>query len=818
MSDLITISSSVIPRSARVVGFRGTEAISRPYEIEIFLAVPQELGEEFDLADAIGAKAKLIIDRQKLGVATHTFAGIFASVEVMHAFEGRLLLRALLVPRLWQLGLSRHSRVFTKMKVPDIISTVLEENGVTDFELRLGAFEPEEHVCQYRESDLDFISRWMEREGIFYFFEHTDDGEKLILCDKRLYDDDEGNGPVRYYPQLGHDHSSGPAFRSFRCRHSTLPANVRLKDYDYAKPNLPVSGASKVAQNGAGEVSLYGERFFTPAAGEKLAKVRAEEMLARQVVFHATGNRLHIRPGYTFELEEHPFPSFNAKYLTIEAIHSSNQSAGLSHFRELTGIDHEDVYQVELHAIPASTQFRAESKTIWPRIYGFENGVVDGPADSDYAQIDDQGRYLCKFKFDESKLKNGKATTYVRMMQPHGGDIEGFHFPLRKGTEVVFSFMGGDCDRPVITGVVPNALNPSPVTAANYTKNVIQTGGRNRLEIEDKAGSEWIKLSTPYADTYLRMGSPSSGHEMILNTEKNTLFEYGNNWDVNVGKKGGGNWVTEVKDGFATLHIPDGNWRIGVLDGIGINAQNGISILINGGAAVPGEGGEGGFKMTIQDHGMEVTAKEEIKMQSTTQSIKLEAQEKVEIIAHADQLITTDGKTWELKKEESNEIIMADTHEIRLADAHEFTLANKHEITIGNSEGITIGNSTEMTVGNKTETIIGDTTETHNGNTTETHHGNSDETTVGITNENFFGLKNSFEIAGSLEVTVGVKLAFELALALEMAASIAIAFKGIEVNFTTASMEEKAAALGNKLLHLKVGGVNLETLGFKLVA
>ena len=48
------------------------------------------------------------------------------------------------------------------------------------------------------------------------------------------------------------------------------------------------------------------------------------------------------------------------------------------------------------------------------------------------------------------------------MMQPHGGDIEGWHFPLRKGTEVLFTFLGGDPDRPVIAGVVPNAHHAEP--------------------------------------------------------------------------------------------------------------------------------------------------------------------------------------------------------------------------------------------------------------------------------------------------------------------------------------------------------------------
>ena len=520
MSDLITFSSSALPHSVRVLGFRGQEAISRPYQFEIFLAYRDNHADDLDLSDAVGAKAKLTLDRQSDLLPPFNFCGVIASIELMHELDGHALFRAVLVPRLWQLGLSRHSRIFTKKKLPDVITSILEDNGFTtdDYELRLGAYDTEEHITQYMESDLDFISRWMEREGIFYYFEHTDDVEKLILADKKAYDKDVLPLPIPYHPQLGHDRSAGASFRAFTCKHSTLPAKVVLKDYDYLKPNLLVSGNAPVSHTGAGDVSVYGQRFFAPGQGEKLAKLRAEELLARQVVYRARGHRMHLRTGYTFELEDHPRHAFNQKYLTISAEHHGNQGAGSSDFKELLKLPHDDVYHVELDAIPASTQFRAESKTEWPRIHGYENGIVDGPADSEYAQIDDQGRYNLKFKFDESNLRNGKATTWVRMMQPHGGKVEGFHFPLRKGTEVICAFLSGDVDRPVITGVVPTAITPSPVVASNHTQNIIQTGSENYITMEDKSGVQFINIFCPISTTNLYMGHDRSigGHGLTL--------------------------------------------------------------------------------------------------------------------------------------------------------------------------------------------------------------------------------------------------------------------------------------------------------------
>ncbi len=687
LTDLITISSSVLPDTTRVVAFRGVEALSRPYEIEIFLSLEGEEGDGLDLGDAIGAKARLVIDRADDALPPFVFAGILASVELLHAVEGRSLVRAVLCPRLWLLGLSRHSRLFTKKSLTDVIESVLQDNGLTgeDYELRLGTYEPEEHICQYRESDLDFISRWMEREGIYYYFVHAEEGEKLVICDDKSYEEDVLGKAVRYYPQTGQDRSAGPSFRSFTSRHRTLPSMVKLKDYDYAKPNLTISGSAPVASNGAGEVSLYGERFFTSAAGDRLAKLRAEEMLAREVVYHARGTRSHLRAGHVLELEEHPRGAMNARYLAIEVRHHGNQAAGASSFAQMLKLEHDEVYFVEVDAIPADTQFRPEARTQWPRIYGYENGTVDGTADSEYAQIDDQGRYSVKFKFDETSLKDGKASTFVRMMQPHGGGVEGFHFPLRKGTEVVFSFLGGDPDRPVISGVVPNAHTPSPVTSGNHTKNVIQTGGRNRLELEDKSGQQRITMSTPHTNSYMRMGSHNTGHTMIIHTDGPTLMDAGGDMNVEVGYHGNPAGVkTEKVKGSVTetyedtktetvtrlvtenynnrqvttvaqgqdLSITAGGQKVGIAGGMGVAVNGGVSFNVGGGSGLAAPGNTD-FNVGVTGGNFKATTNQNIDMKATAGTQSYESTGKatlkssggdVDIFAGGNINVTTSGK------------------------------------------------------------------------------------------------------------------------------------------------------------------------------
>src|SRR5262245_58000453 len=139
--------------------------------------------------------------------------------------------------------------------------------------------------------------------------------------------------------------------------------------------------------------------------------------------------------------------------------------------------------------------------------------------------------------FDESGLPDGGASARIRMMQPHAGNPEGFHFPLRKGTEVQVVFVRGDPDQPIIAGAIPNAATPSPVTRANQTQNVVQTGGRNRVEIEDEHGSEYIDISSPPEKTFMHLGAHAGlgSHNYVVSTSGDQSMHTGGKRDIRVG-------------------------------------------------------------------------------------------------------------------------------------------------------------------------------------------------------------------------------------------------------------------------------------------
>ncbi len=457
-------ADGALPASAEVVGFLGSEALSRPYLFQIYAHVPVADAESIDLDAAMFARVTLNVHRDD-GALRAKYHGVIRAFEHLHDLSGTALYRLEVVPALWLLSLGHHSRVYTHKRVPEILEAALTGGGLpaSAFELRLrGSFRPVEHVCQYRESDLDFVSRWMEREGLYYFFDHAGDEEKLVIVNDLGEHAALGDGPIRFFPTGSGDASGREAMETFTARHAARPLRSRVTDHDPLAPSSPVRGEADAASNGRNEVVRWSHNARTSSDAARYARLRAEESLALQRVHAGSGRSVDVGAGFTFTLDEHPIESLNRAYLTVSVEHRGSQVSAARSQQERLGFTEDRAWQVRVTAIPADRQFRAEPRTRWPRVNGLEPAVVDGPIDSEYAQLDEHGRYLVKLRFDENSHTPGTASTRVRMMQPHAGEPEGMHLPLRKGTEVLVAFLGGDPDQPVIAGAVPDAEHPSP--------------------------------------------------------------------------------------------------------------------------------------------------------------------------------------------------------------------------------------------------------------------------------------------------------------------------------------------------------------------
>lgn len=511
MKEKFRFTVNSLPGDAfSVVRFDGSEGLSRLFELNITLVSKKK---EIDLADMVQSAARFAIVREEGDIP---FPGIIKYCEQLSSYADHYFYRAVLAPKLWWLTLTQHNQVFLDKSAPEIIKAVLEDGGLTsvDYELRLQrGYDKWEYVCQYGETHYDFLARWLEREGMYYFFEEGPAGGKVVITDTKISHAEMKQGKDAVYaPPSGLESSDKEeVVRSLLCRQQLSPASVKLKDYNYRTPSLDLSGSAKAAEHGRGDVYVYGDHVRTKSEADALAKVRAEQYLCRERQFHGESTTPFLKPGFTFHLSKHFRDSYNQEYLTISMDHRGSQAAYLVSALQI-GLSDEDRrmhYENSFTAIPSSVQFRSERNTPRPRFSGVINAKVDAAGSGQYAELDDAGRYKVIMPFDVSGREGGKASAWLRMAQPYAGADRGMHFPLNKGAEVLITFIDGDPDRPIIASAIPNPETQSPVTNVNATMNKISTGSGNVIHLEDKEGSERILLHSAKQESYIRIGAPN---------------------------------------------------------------------------------------------------------------------------------------------------------------------------------------------------------------------------------------------------------------------------------------------------------------------
>ena len=516
-------SSDLEEPTFHVWEFTGVEGISRLYEFNITLASEDPA---IDLKAVLNNPAKLIIRREEKPDCV--ISGIVATFEQLGTLHDYYHYRAVLAPRLWLSDQYRENQLFLDKSVPDIIEEILSQAGVTDYMLKLSKdYSKWEYICQYGETDFDFMSRWMEREGIYYFFEQGDGGEKLIITDTlgTHIDIPDEQTTIKYVPETGQiAQDTEERVSSLVCRKRRLPEKVVLKDYNYREPKLDLRVEETVDPEGRGEKYIYGEHYKSVGEGKGLAKIRAEEMLCRETMYEGQCTAPTLCSGFTFTIDEHYRPEYNQRYILTEVIHHGRQArffqtaapatpmgmpnwTGLdinpsAMLREPSQVQTEKEsgmgYRNRFTVIPAEVQFRPERLTIKPRFFGTMHAHVDAESSGEYAEIDDQGRYKVILPFDQSGRGGGKASRFIRMAQPYAGMDYGMHFPLHKEIEVLLTFIDGDMDRPIISGSVPNPDTISPVTDKNQKKSIIRTGGGNEMHFFDQGGQQEMFFHGPH--------------------------------------------------------------------------------------------------------------------------------------------------------------------------------------------------------------------------------------------------------------------------------------------------------------------------------
>lgn len=481
-----------------VLRFHGTEGLSSLYSFNISLATQLD---SLPLEDMLASRARFVIKKGDSG-RDAVFSGYIGSIAQTSRYNDWTFYEVTLHPGLWYATQTVQNNFFIDKNVREILEQCLGkmERCCPKYEFRLAQeYLKQDFSMQNNETLYDYMAWKMERNGLYYFFEEADDGERLVITDSRLtHVNVEGANPLRYSPGSGlenaHREEVIPSF-SLTC--TPLPKQVILREYDWLNPNRPVVGKSIVSENGMGDVYYYGEGFTSTEEGNRLANLRAESLRCQSRVFQGTSANPHLRPGFCFSLEGHYDTSFNREYLLTEVRHEGSQEAWLSQAIGVP-IDNADrlYYRNSFSCIASDVQFRPQCRTERKKVAGMLTAFVDSSSDSAVAEVNARGCYKVVFPQDISENAPGKSSCWVRRMQPHVGKGHGFSFPLTPGVEVLIAFVDGNPDRPVIAGAMSNPEsgfmeNPSSAQAA-----AIQTPGGSGLAFNDVGSKQGLVLGT----------------------------------------------------------------------------------------------------------------------------------------------------------------------------------------------------------------------------------------------------------------------------------------------------------------------------------
>ncbi|MCX6874540.1 MAG: type VI secretion system tip protein VgrG [Verrucomicrobia bacterium] len=472
---------------------------------EITLEFTSQTGD-LKLDDLLGTAATLAIhnaaENRKGSVAfSRYFNGYFSSISFGgYGAEGQARFHATLVPWLWFLTRTSDCRIFQGKSVPDILEEVFRDAGFSDFRKDLrGSYQPREFCVQYRETDFNFVSRLMECEGIYYYFEHANGSHKMVLCDDMVcHQPDPQHETIKFIGGAEARERKG-IITDWNFSKQVKPGKFAHNDFNFTTPTpdpnqrlLARSSAPKPQKPNPYEIYDNHGGYETLGEGNRYARLRMEEIIADRETAQARTDIIGIKCGCKFKLDAHPLSDQNREYL-ITSVHWSAAEGGYG-----SGSAGGNFFDLDFSCIPADATFRPTRATPLPKIEGPQTATVCGPSGQEI-YVDKHARVVVQFHWDRYGKADAGSSCWIRVSQPWAGSGFGGMAIPRIGQEVIVEFIEADPDRPIITGRVYNGVATPPYDLpANATRTTIKTnsskggGGFNELRFEDKKGQEQI--------------------------------------------------------------------------------------------------------------------------------------------------------------------------------------------------------------------------------------------------------------------------------------------------------------------------------------
>lgn len=687
--DSIEVVSGVLEGTLDFARLTGLEEVSTPfrYELEMVHTDPQGAA---DALKVLGSELEIRVkvDTGRAGdVKTQVFHGLIDEFAVVGFSDHEIRYSAVVRPWLWLLSKSTDNKVFQNKSVIDIVEEVFGEYPQAKFESRLsGSYEPREYCVQYGETDLDFVQRLLEDEGIFYFFEHEEGQHSLILVDEtaalKTHPDYE---TVQYQTGRGAGARHVEAIRSWERRARSLSGTYAHTDYDFEKPAADLAALSnqpKGHDGDGGELYAYPGRYIEHARGDTLAQIRVHEAQALFQTVEARADTVGLKPGAKFSLTDHPLDAEDGDY----AVLSAEYAIANGQFDQDAGTPGR-TFGLRLTLIPAGASFRPARITPKPVMKGPQTAVVVGPSGEEI-YTDQYSRVKIQFHWDRLGKKDEESSCFVRVSSVWAGSGWGFIQIPRIGQEVIVDFLEGDPDQPIITGRVYNAAQmppyelPANATQSGWKSNSSPGGGGwNELRFEDKKGEEEVYFQ-----------AEKDHNELVKNNETRTI---GNDWVEDVGHDATqtvGNDRTElVVNNKSTTVEQNREVTIGVDDTESVGNNRSLSVGVNETISVGANSDE-----TIgANHSQTVGSNQTLSVGSAR--VRTVGAAETVTIGAAQAIVV--GGARHLTIGAADNTVIAENQGLTVGDNQSTTVASDQSLTVGKSQATEVGENRAIKVG-----------------------------------------------------------------------------------------------------------------------
>jgi type VI secretion system secreted protein VgrG len=542
-------SDDLAGQPVEVRGFTVREKLGRPYVAFVGLFADDR---DADFAALLGGDARLVFRR---GDHQRTFGGVVRSVAAREASGGGVRVDVELVPAFALFELRRSTRAFQGKTLAQILEVVLaplaEYGRQAELDLE-GDHAPREYCLQYQESDLDFVHRLIEEEGVTYAFDQEGQVETLVFRDRSAgYGDAEVLGEP-LLPVVADDRTLTDQESLYRIESSPAldVTSVAVAEVDWTLGGLLIaeeaSGEGLDArrrlayEHGRGrsvQVHSYAGDAYGGHDAVSQASRRREAGAAKEQEGEGEGRVIGFAAGRAFDLGEHPAALPPGPYLLTEVVHRHRAPWDTS--------GRSEGYGNTFRFVPKDVPYRLPRTTPKPFIPGIQTAVVTGPAGEEI-HVDEHGRIKVKPHWDREASDDDTSSLFVRVQQPWAGSHWGHWWVPRMGMEVVLQFIDGDPDRPLVTGAVYNGTNHHPYPLPDEkTKSTIKSmsspggGGFNEWRFEDRVGQEQIftHAQRNYDEEILVNHTTDVGADQLNHVAGNQTQKIGADQDETVGDR-----------------------------------------------------------------------------------------------------------------------------------------------------------------------------------------------------------------------------------------------------------------------------------------